>query len=91
MISVGLKELKAKLSGYVDKVRQGEEIVVTHRGQEIADADCHRSMRISADPSGIFQRWQFEKYSGPLRLRTVLCCNAALCPSRPDLSPRGLT
>lgn len=36
MISVGLKELKEKLSGYVDKVRHGEEIVVTDRGREIA-------------------------------------------------------
>ena len=36
MIAVGIKELKAKLSGYVDKVRQGEELVVTDRGEEIA-------------------------------------------------------
>ena len=36
MISVGIKELKEKLSGYVDKVRHGEEIVVTDRGREIA-------------------------------------------------------
>jgi len=33
MISVGIKELKEKLSGYVDKVRHGEEIVVTDRGK----------------------------------------------------------
>lgn len=36
MISVGIKELKEKLSGYVDKVRHGEEIIVTDRGKEIA-------------------------------------------------------
>jgi len=36
MISVGIKELKEKLSGYVNKVRHGEEIVVTDRGREIA-------------------------------------------------------
>ncbi len=36
MISVGIKELKEKLSGYVDKVRHGEEVVVTDRGKEIA-------------------------------------------------------
>jgi len=36
MISVGMKELKEKLSGYVNKVRRGEEIVVTDRGKEIA-------------------------------------------------------
>jgi prevent-host-death family protein len=36
MISVGIKELKAKLSGYVDKVRHGEEIVITEHGKEVA-------------------------------------------------------
>ena len=36
MISVGIKELKEKLSSYVDKARHGEEIVVTDRGKEIA-------------------------------------------------------
>jgi len=36
MISVGIKELKERLSGYVDKVRHGEEIIVTDRGKEIA-------------------------------------------------------
>lgn len=36
MISVGIRELKEKLSTYVDKVRRGEEIVLTDRGKEIA-------------------------------------------------------
>jgi prevent-host-death family protein len=36
MISVGIKELKAKLSGHLDQVRRGMEIVITDRGQEIA-------------------------------------------------------
>ncbi len=36
MVSVGIKELKAKLSGYVDKVRHGQKIVVTDRGKEVA-------------------------------------------------------
>ncbi len=36
MISVGIKELKERLSGYVDKVRLGETIVVTDRGKEVA-------------------------------------------------------
>jgi prevent-host-death family protein len=34
--SVGIKELKGKLSGYLDRVRHGEEIIVTDRGKEIA-------------------------------------------------------
>ncbi len=36
MISVGIKELKTKLSSYVDKVRHGEEVVITEHGREVA-------------------------------------------------------
>jgi prevent-host-death family protein len=36
MISVGIKELKAKLSSYVDRVRRGEEVVITEHGKEVA-------------------------------------------------------
>jgi len=36
MVSVGVKELKSKLSSYVDKVRHGEEIVITEHGKEVA-------------------------------------------------------
>jgi prevent-host-death family protein len=36
MISVGLKELKVKLRSYVDKVRHGEEVVITENGKEVA-------------------------------------------------------
>lgn len=36
MISVGIKELKARLSSYVDKVRHGEEVVITEHGKDVA-------------------------------------------------------
>lgn len=36
MISVGIKELKAKLSSYVDRVQHGEEVVITEHGKEVA-------------------------------------------------------
>jgi prevent-host-death family protein len=36
MTSVGIKELKAKLSSYVDIVRGGEKIAVTEHGEEVA-------------------------------------------------------
>lgn len=36
MITVGIKELKAKLSSYVGKVKDGEEIVITDHGEEVA-------------------------------------------------------
>jgi len=36
MISVGIKELKTRLSSYVDRVRHGEEVVITEHGKEVA-------------------------------------------------------
>jgi len=36
MNKVGIRELKAKLSSYIDKARNGEEIVVTEHGVEVA-------------------------------------------------------
>jgi len=37
MRNVGIKMLKADLSKYVAKVRDGERIVVTDRGREVAE------------------------------------------------------
>lgn len=37
MKTVGLRELKNGLSRYVQEVRQGEEILVTDRGQVVAE------------------------------------------------------
>lgn len=36
MISVGIKELKTRLSSYVDRVRHGKEVVITEHGKEVA-------------------------------------------------------
>jgi len=36
MDSVGIKELKAKLSSYVDRAAKGEKIVITEHGREVA-------------------------------------------------------
>ena len=36
MITVGIKELKAKLSSYLEKVKNGEEVVITDHGREVA-------------------------------------------------------
>jgi prevent-host-death family protein len=37
MAKVGIKELKTKLSEYVDRVREGEAFVVTDRGEPVAE------------------------------------------------------
>jgi prevent-host-death family protein len=36
MIEVGIKELKAKLSGYIDVVQKGERVIITEHGREVA-------------------------------------------------------
>ena len=36
MKTAGVAELKAKLSGYLERVKAGEEIIVTERGKAIA-------------------------------------------------------
>jgi prevent-host-death family protein len=36
MISAGIKELKAKLSSYIDTVNKGDQIVITEHGREVA-------------------------------------------------------
>lgn len=36
MKTVGIKELKAKLSSFVDMARSGEQIIITEHGREVA-------------------------------------------------------
>jgi prevent-host-death family protein len=36
MISVGIKELKSKLSSYVGQARAGQEIIITDHGRDVA-------------------------------------------------------
>ncbi len=36
VVYAGIRELKAKLSSYIDKVRSGEQLIVTQHGREVA-------------------------------------------------------
>jgi prevent-host-death family protein len=36
MVSVGVKELKAKLSSFLDRVYEGEHVIITEHGREVA-------------------------------------------------------
>ena len=36
MVSAGVKEVKAKLSAYLDKVQKGEQVIITEHGREVA-------------------------------------------------------
>jgi prevent-host-death family protein len=37
MDRVGIRELKARLSHYVERARQGHRVLVTHRGRQVAE------------------------------------------------------
>jgi prevent-host-death family protein len=37
MVAVGLKELKTHLSAYVAKAKSGEHVVITERGEQVAE------------------------------------------------------
>jgi prevent-host-death family protein len=36
MVTAGVKEVKAKLSAYLDKVQKGEQVIITEHGREVA-------------------------------------------------------
>jgi prevent-host-death family protein len=53
--SVGIRELKAKLSEYLDRAASGETIVITHRGR--AKAELGPITGRSAVARGITEGW----------------------------------
>jgi prevent-host-death family protein len=36
MVSAGVKDVKAKLSAYLDKIQKGEQVIITEYGREVA-------------------------------------------------------
>ncbi len=66
MNSVGIRELKANLSSYVAKVRNGERIIITDHGQEagiIIPISEERKLIISLKKAGKAQ-WSGNKPNG---------------------------
>lgn len=66
MNSVGIRELKANLSSYVAKVRNGERIIITDHGQEagiIIPISEERKLIISLMKAGKAQ-WSRNKPKG---------------------------
>ena len=66
MVSVGIRELKAHLSEYVDKAADGESVIITLRGREVATLaplDPDRAMAHSLVAAGKAQ-WSGGKPTG---------------------------
>ena len=84
MKSVGLRELKNRLSEYVRQVRSGHSILVTDRGQPVAEILPPRSA--VADPRG-------RRRLAALARRGSVSLGAAntpdLYPALPKRLPRG--
>ena len=75
MISVGVRELKNRLSAYLRLVRQGEEILVTDRGEAVAELRQPVNLPEAAAYPELVRRAR----SGKVRLGA---------PNRADLYPR---
>lgn len=72
MRAVGVRELKARLSEYLRMVKQGERVLVTDRGEVIAELCQPQS-----SPTGPYPPWLLElARQGRVRLGL---------PNRPDL------
>ena len=61
MTTVGIRELKARLSAYVRKVRDGQTVYVTDRGEVVAEL---RPPQSSGAASRAARRWQQAVASG---------------------------
>ena len=74
MLSIGIRELKNRLSEYVRMVRRGEEILVTDRGEPVAE------LRQPSSASHVASYPELERRvrAGKVRLGA---------PNRPDLYP----
>ncbi len=66
METVGIKTLKAQLSAYVAKARTGERIIITDRGEEVAELGPLSSARqaVQALVHHGTLRWNGAKPSG---------------------------
>jgi len=64
MISVGIRELKARLGAYVQQARAGEVIVVTDRGRPVAEMRATEPMGAGRSAA---QRYQDAVAAGSLR------------------------
>ncbi len=66
MKTIGLRELKARLSEYVNRSRDGEHIVITDRGREVAElvplSDARRAMNALREAGRV--KWNGGKPKG---------------------------
>lgn len=74
MVSVGIRDLKNRLSEYLRMVRRGEEILVTDRGEPVAEL----RQPTNASHTAAYPELERRARAGKVRLGA---------PNRPDLYP----
>jgi prevent-host-death family protein len=74
--SIGIRELKSKLSACVRDVKMGETIVVTERGRRVA--------RIVPEGQSLDERLEALRNAG-----VILWTGRRLRTTKPDVQPRG--
>ena len=83
MISVGIRELKNRLSEYLRMVRRGEEVLITDRGEAVAEPRQPVCLLEAAAHPELVRRAR----SGKVRLGAPN--RADLYPEMPHLLPSG--
>ena len=83
MVSVGIRELKNRLSEYIRMVRGGEEILVTDRGEAVAE------LRQPADPPDKAAYPELVRRARTGRVRLGAPNRSGLYPSLPSSLPLG--
>jgi antitoxin (DNA-binding transcriptional repressor) of toxin-antitoxin stability system len=78
MKEVGIRELKNRLSEYIRQVREGEVIMVTDRGEVVAE------LRLPAEPENELLR----KYPGLAEMARKVLVRLPLKPNGPGAYPR---
>ena len=83
MVSVGVRELKNRLSEYLRMVRRGEEILVTDRGEPVAEL----RQPSSASHTAAYPELERRARAGKVRLGAPN--RSDLYPSLPSPMPPG--
>ena len=83
MASVGIRELKNRLSEYLRRVRAGEEILVTDRGEPVAE------LRQPTSAPGEAAYPELARRARAGRVRLGAPNRPGLYPSMPSSAPRG--
>ena len=83
MIAVGVRELKARLSEYLRRVRDGETVLVTDRGVVVAELGPPRRPAESRVPSRLEEMAAAGLVTlGSATIRTATPCSSRCFPKR---------